>query len=300
MTAAASKSLAAITRTAHEVWSERADLRERFGDIGSLGFWQWLMSTGAVEVPGVLEALPIPRVELSMRVGEPTVEHYLDSGLSDSSNVFERLMAGGLDLDQNPSVLDFGCGCGRIMRFAARLAGGCQLFGADIDQQSIDWCREHLDFANYERIASRPRSPFQDAQFQAVYSYSVFTHLPEELHRQWLEELHRITAPGGVLVITLMGRRVIQLWVRGETYVSFPPPEVLLEDLPNLEDKGYLYYPYPPGNEAVPEEDKDAGLYGMTFILESYVRENWLDLFELVSFEEAPQGWQDFVVLRRR
>jgi hypothetical protein len=46
--------------------------------------------------------------------------------------------------------------------------------------------------------------------------------------------------------------------------------------------------------------DRDADVYGMTFIDLCYIREHWLDLFELVHVTEAPDDWQDYVVLRRR
>jgi hypothetical protein len=40
--------------------------------------------------------------------------------------------------------------------------------------------------------------------------------------------------------------------------------------------------------------------YGSTIIFEPYVRARWSELFEVVAFDEAPDDWQDYVVLRRR
>jgi hypothetical protein len=39
--------------------------------------------------------------------------------------------------------------------------------------------------------------------------------------------------------------------------------------------------------------------YGSTFILEPYIRRHWLARFELLAIHESPDGWQDYVVLRR-
>jgi hypothetical protein len=50
----------------------------------------------------------------------------------------------------------------------------------------------------------------------------------------------------------------------------------------------------------MPEGSQDSRLYGMTFILRHYIEEKWTELFDLVSFSEAPGDYQDVVVLRRR
>jgi cyclopropane fatty-acyl-phospholipid synthase-like methyltransferase len=41
--------------------------------------------------------------------------------------------------------------------------------------------------------------------FDAVYALSVFTHLSENNHHKWLNELQRIIKPGGYLLITTQG-----------------------------------------------------------------------------------------------
>jgi len=49
-----------------------------------------------------------------------------------------------------------------------------------------------------------------------VIGYSVFTHLTEAMQRQWLEELRRITAPGGLVLVTAHGDFL--------GMYQFPPP----------------------------------------------------------------------------
>ena len=45
--------------------------------------------------------------------------------------------------------------------------------------------------------------------FDLVYSYSVFTHLPEVMQRPWLDELVRVTRPGGHLLLTFHGEHTL-------------------------------------------------------------------------------------------
>ena len=102
----------------------------------------------------------------------------------------------------------------------------------------------------------------------------------------------------------LQGRRLVEHLLAGRPE-PVPTPEALKASLPELEREGFLFFPY----EALEYSDKrnadffakwDMTQYGMTFMLEPYIRRRWLDAFELVAFHDAPDDWQDFVVLQRR
>jgi len=43
-----------------------------------------------------------------------------------------------------------------------------------------------------------PPMSYEDNMFDFVYSISIFTHLPEDMQFAWLQELQRITKPGGI------------------------------------------------------------------------------------------------------
>ena len=288
---------------ARRIWDERGDLRDRFGQVEALGYWRWLLADGIEEYAEVCDLIPHPPPDLVGRVvgSDPTGRFFRESGIDDAAGIHASLVEGGFDFARPASLLDFGCGCGRLLRVFARFADTCRLFGADPDRAAIDWCRENLDYASFEVSDPKPPSPFADGQFDGVYAYSVFTHLPEDLHRDWLEELRRITAPGGVVVLTTAGRRRVEMMLAGEgPQTEFPGPARLRADLPQLEQRGYLYYSYEFETPGMPAEVAAEGLHGRAFILEHYLRDHWRDLFEIVAFHDAPYGWQDYVVLRRR
>jgi spermidine synthase len=41
-------------------------------------------------------------------------------------------------------ILDFGCGCGRVTRWAADSLPNSQIFAVDIDPDVINWCKKEL------------------------------------------------------------------------------------------------------------------------------------------------------------
>lgn len=300
--------LNALFRAGELVRAERPDVRERFPEDRPVDFWYWLLWHGPESDPELARyLLPRPEPFLIHRVvGEATTPaEYAQSGLVDGWRIDACLAEAGFDPARGGTLLDFGVGCGRILQFFALYAGACRLVGCDVDEEAIRWCREHLDFAEFHGIARRPPSPFADQEFDAVWAFSVFSHLPEDLQLSWLAELARITRPGAAVVVTIHGRHVID----GITSGRFPPgastATELTRRLPELEASGFTFFPY----RKLRFRDHanvqhfaswDLQEYGDAFVLERFVREHWTKWFELVALHEAPDAWQDYVVLRRR
>ena len=109
-----------------------------------------------------------------------------------------------MPLDSIGSVLDFGCGCGRVTRYWEAFGGA--VAGSDVNGQAVDWCRDNLDFATFERNALAPPLRFDADSFDLAYALSVFTHLTAELQLAWRDELLRVLRPGGLLLLTTHGQ----------------------------------------------------------------------------------------------
>src|SRR5512140_818672 len=88
------------------------------------------------------DLLPIPPAHLRVRIGgwdDP--DHFLGVGRKIYWDL-KRVLGGiGRTRESFESILDFGCGCARTLRFFPRRDG---LHGCDIDPEAIAWCREHL------------------------------------------------------------------------------------------------------------------------------------------------------------
>lgn len=104
------------------------------------------------------------------------------------------------------SILDWGCGPGRIVRHLPGLLGaGSSVYGTDYNKNTIDWCRSALPGIEFNHNSGSPPLPYQDNYFGAIYGLSVITHLSEENHYLWLAELLRVLQPGGLLLLTSQG-----------------------------------------------------------------------------------------------
>jgi SAM-dependent methyltransferase len=103
-------------------------------------------------------------------------------------------------------VLDFGCGAGRTLRHFLAEAEVAEIWGADLDAESIRWLERSLCPPLHAlRCGAAPPLPFEAGSFDLAWAISVFTHLTDA-SLPWLLELHRILTPGGLLIATYMGR----------------------------------------------------------------------------------------------
>jgi ubiquinone/menaquinone biosynthesis C-methylase UbiE len=107
-------------------------------------------------------------------------------------------------MEQLGSMLDFGCGCGRVARCWAGLTR-TKVCGTDYNADLVAWCAANLKFGEFGVNSLAGPLKYQDGRFDVVYAISVFTHLPLELQLSWIDELVRVTAPGGHLYITVLG-----------------------------------------------------------------------------------------------
>jgi SAM-dependent methyltransferase len=97
----------------------------------------------------------------------------------------------GKGLDSIGSILDWGCGCGRMARHLP-IEARDKFVGVYIDPINIRWCRENLPFGSYILIDINPPTPFDAGTFDLIYSHSVLTHLNENNQDKWLREIARI------------------------------------------------------------------------------------------------------------
>jgi SAM-dependent methyltransferase len=162
-------------------------------------------------------------------------------------------------------VLDFGCGAGRTLRHFLAEAELGEIYGCDIDAESVEWLSENLCpplrvFRNDEL----PPLPFADGTIDAVWAISVFTHLAENADA-WLAELKRVLAPGGYLLATFNGTGTVAAITEaaGVDWDERDGRRVLLPD-----------NPWEAGGPAV-------------LLAPWWVKEHWGRLFEIVTLEEA-------------
>jgi SAM-dependent methyltransferase len=159
--------------------------------------------------PAPVDGLPVPPPHLIVRVaGTPDLAWFLESGRLAAASIREALVRAGAPVEGMSSILDFGCGCGRVVRNWGELEA--KVSGSDLSGGAIDWCREHLPFATFETNGLSPPLAFADASFDLAYALSVFTHLPEEIQHEWMQELRRVVRPRGFVLLTTHGERYLE------------------------------------------------------------------------------------------
>jgi len=112
---------------------------------------------------------------------------------------------------EGDSVLDWGCGNGRLLE----LLGGknIQYFGADVSQRLIDLAQQEYSGSDRSFFKINPVQsiiPLADNFFNTIYSIAVFHHFPSEKYRQdVVSQLYAKTKKGGCVIVT-----VWYLWQR--------------------------------------------------------------------------------------
>ena len=120
---------------------------------------------------------------------------------------FSRLAGRTLE---GASILDYGCGYGRIARLMYYFSDPSNVVGLDPWDRSISICREDGLGTNFLQSSYLPTSlPVGNVRFDLIYAFSVFTHLSERATRLSLSVLAKYLKPHGLLVITI---RPVEYW----------------------------------------------------------------------------------------
>ncbi len=216
---------------------------------------------------GVPDGLPVPPPHLvNLVAGHFDMAAFYQNGRLGADCIHDILKKNGIEMSRLFSILDFGCGCGRILRFWNKLQGP-KIHGSDYNRTLVRWCRNHLPFGEFRTNKLFPPLDYPDAAFGLIYAISVFTHLAEGLQIPWMKELRRICRPGGFVLFT----------VHGENY---------LNSLPNEEQKKFKA-----GRLAVIREKYSGTNICGVFHPESYVRNTMTEGFSMIDF--LPLGAKD-------
>jgi SAM-dependent methyltransferase len=159
------------------------------------------------------DVLPLPPLELRELVGTTDPEMFDQPG---GQPVFPEATP-----EQYASVLDFGCGCGRVARRLALAAAPMpeRYVGLDLHRGMIQWDDENLapwlpqfSFHHHDvyNHSFNPRGnpsgvapfPTEGSSVTLIVAWSVFTHLVQNQAEQYLNEVARVLAPGGVMIST--------------------------------------------------------------------------------------------------
>jgi SAM-dependent methyltransferase len=163
----------------------------------------------ACAAPG--DVSPMPPFELASRAGALDPDgwqaHFDRLGAAIRREIDRLLPADWVW--EGKRVLDFGSGPGRTLRHFHDLAPHNAFWGCDVHGESVDWLNEHLAPMRGLACGHTPGLPLEEGSLDLVWATSVFTPLTD-YWSGWLRELHRLLAPGGILIATFPGEEMSQ------------------------------------------------------------------------------------------
>jgi SAM-dependent methyltransferase len=145
-----------------------------------------------------------------------------DSYFLQSARAEAARLAARCGLTADSSLLDVGCGFGRLAIGILDQVGDIRAYhGLDVSAPAIAWCNRHiarshpsfrftrLDLRN-ERynpggaaITGGYQWPLDSGSFGIAYAYSVFSHMELPDIERYLAELRRVLTPNGCAFVTL-------------------------------------------------------------------------------------------------
>jgi 2-polyprenyl-3-methyl-5-hydroxy-6-metoxy-1,4-benzoquinol methylase len=191
----------------------------------------------------------------------------------------------GRSLQDFNSILDWGCGAGRLTQQLALHLRHFDVHGIDIDESNVAWCQANIPACRFDVVPLCPPTALRELSYDLVIGISVLTHLDEPTQHAWLRELQRVTKPAGYLLLTTHGESAL---------ARVKNTEVVLKTLKVGIDTST---PDPSLDKVITSSD----YYRSSYHLRSHVSAFLNDYFDVI--EIIPGGnasLQDLVVLRRR
>ena len=200
-------------------------------------------------------------------VSEQVVDYYARVTTSVGLWVSEEKIFQRVFVDRKASLLDIGCGCGRIALGLKQL-GYANVMGIDFSRKMIERARKlarMLDLGVSFQVADATELPFSDDLFDgATFGFNGLMQIPgRDKRRAALEEAFRVIRPGSHFIFTTHERemnkwkkfwkRERELWRRGkqakglgeygdryeptklgELFIHVPAKQDIVEDLKTI------------------------------------------------------------------
>lgn len=159
----------------------------------------------------------LPPLEYMNIIGSATAQHYRNN----MKILFEEICVRSR-ITSSSSVIDLGCGCGRLSTPMIKYLASGKFWGYDVWEDGINWCLAHLrrndcqkfvhlnasdNYYFSDNSASTLKNRFRfnevsDNSIDLVYAISVFTHLKHDDCISYISEISRVLKPKGLAYLT--------------------------------------------------------------------------------------------------
>jgi len=270
-----------IVAAAEEI-AKAGDIDEVLGKIRQLcldDFAQLLLELPSLRLPNLSAILPrmaSEEVQKNWTGGSGTALLGLTATFVRlAAHNYQKLLGRGIN---DRTILDFGCGYGRILRLMYYYSPPARIWGLDPWDKSIELCRAdgvlgQLAVSDYLPTAL----PVGDTIFDFIYSFSVFTHLSERATTLALSTLRRYVARDGLLVITI---RPKEYWQQLDPALTPWIPSDRNELVARHDRSGFVFVPH--GLETVSGEVT----YGDTSMSIEWIKQH-AEAWNMVGYDHS-------------
>lgn len=151
-----------------------------------------------------------------------TLEEFMRTGELDVATLVDPFLArSGLN-PAGKSVLEIGCGIGRMSCALAKRFGS--VFGTDISAEMLAGASRTkavvgITNAHFALGSGKDLAQYRDEAFDFVFSYIVFQHITElQVILSYVSEIARVLKPGGFFLFQVLGFRHIRI---GKSRVAY-------------------------------------------------------------------------------
>lgn len=147
-----------------------------------------------------------PDIADSDEMGYTGRKHYFSVGSSALTIMLSVLALAGMDSPK--TILDFGCGAGRVTRWLRAAFPQATISASDLREDDLEFVRDKFG-ANTWVAGTDPDSMQQPFPFDLIWVGSVITHREAEQTEKLMAKLFEWLKPGGLLVASFHGRQAI-------------------------------------------------------------------------------------------
>lgn len=179
----------------------------------TIGRWVERLVSGPDHVVHEGRVLPAPRLRFGGRYFRDDAD-FLRTAIAEAERVGRELGVG-----PESRLVEIGCGPGRLPIGLIEVFGALRSYvGFDVNARAVDWCSRHIAAAHpsfrfvHVKTANPRYNPggqrqpnrldVPDGEADAIYLYSVFSHLLTDEVTQYLAEFRRVLAPEGKVFLT--------------------------------------------------------------------------------------------------
>lgn len=227
----------------------------------------------------------------TMRPRNGDIERYLEFGRCSVRAIRSAHVLA--DREAPSSILDYGSGSGRILRWLRAWQPDADIYAADIKKDAITFCQEQ-----FSAIPFLVEKPFREMnfpqKFDCIWLGSVYTHINEKGWNDLTEILSSYLSEDGLLCFSVGGITIYRSHKAGLDSISNPiEAQAMTAMVQGYERDGFGF---------LPRDIESHDIWGRAIVRLDYLGD-FLDRkgLEIVLYtERAYGGRQDIVCARKR